>query len=134
MSDFEKVTRERVHESLIGGKTAEIGQVNVRSAGLDESWEVLHIQGKAPPFGAIKAGKILIGPEVSPLAGLVYSYEHGEPYIHQVWTDPEFRGRGLARALVAAYKDAVSKSLVMKGPFSPGGRALAKAVGAVIKR
>jgi hypothetical protein len=73
------------------------------------------------------------GGPADPLAGLAYAVEHGRPYVHHVWVDPEARGRGLSRVLFDAYRSEVSPDLVVVGPFTRAGRAAAESAGATIE-
>jgi GNAT superfamily N-acetyltransferase len=60
------------------------------------------------------------------------STEHGSPYVHHVWVDPDARGRGLSRVLFDAYRSGVSPDLVVAGPFTSGGLAAARRAGATL--
>lgn len=134
---MERVTRDRVHEALVGERVTRRDPIEVTllSAIGPEPWELIFTTGKN--YGGARAGRILIvirgGGPADPLAGLAYSVEHGRPYVHHVWVDPEARGRGLSRALFDAYRSEVSPDLVVVGPFTKGGRAAAESAGATLE-
>lgn len=108
-------------------------------SGIDEEWALVVTRGKSPPYGIVNAGRVLIvlpgSSDLSePLAGLVWAKEHGKTYVHQVWVDPEAQRRGVSRMLLDAYRSNVARTLIMKGPFSAGGEALARAAKAKMMR
>lgn len=132
---MERVTRERVHEPLMGEHIIHRDSVYITLlAGLaPEEWKLVFTRGKN--YGGVQAGRILIslGGVEDPLAGLAYAVEHGRPYVHHIWVDPEARGRGLSQVLFDAYRSEVSPELVVLGPFTRAGRAAAERAGAVIE-
>lgn len=132
---MERITRERVHEPLVGERITRREPIEISLAGIPETWDLIFTTGKN--FGGAKAGRILVvlpGREPrDPLAGLAYAVEYGRPYVHHVWVDSDARGRGLSRRLFNAYRDEVSPELVVVGPFTKAGRAAALAAGAVIE-
>lgn len=134
---MERVTRERVHEALLGERVARRDPIEVTllSAIGPEPWDLIFTTGKN--YGGARAGRILVvtrgGGPADPLAALAYAVEHGRPYVHHVWVDPEARGRGLSRVLFDAYRSEVSPDLVVVGPFTKGGRAAAVSAGATIE-
>ena len=141
---MERITRERVHETLVGEKVTRREPVEITlvpSIG-PEPWELVFTTGKN--YGGARAGRVLVGlPPRSasssssvpsdPLAGLAYAVEHGRPYVHHVWVDSDARGRGLSRVLFDAYRSEVSPDLVVVGPFTKAGRAAAISAGATIE-
>jgi hypothetical protein len=132
---MERITRERVHEALIGERVTRREPVEVPFAGFTEVWDLIFTTGKN--IGGVRAGRILIvipkGGPSDPLAGLAYAIEHGRPYVHHVWVDSEARGRGLSQVLFDAYRSEVSSDLVVVGPFTKAGRAAAERAGATIE-
>src|SRR5271167_2164678 len=134
---MERVTRDRVHEVLMGERVARRAPIEVTLlAGVGpEPWELLFTTGKN--VGGGRAGRILIvlpgSDPRDPLAGLAYSVEHGRPYVHHIWVDTEARGRGLAQVLFDAYRSEISPDLVVVGPFTKAGRAAAERAGATIE-
>jgi GNAT superfamily N-acetyltransferase len=132
---MERITRERVHEALIGERVTRREPVEVPFAGFSEVWDLIFTTGKN--YGGARAGRILIvipkgGPN-DPLAGLAYAVEYDRPYVHHVWVDPDARGRGLSQVLFDAYRSEVSPELVVVGPFTKAGRAAAERAGATIE-
>lgn len=134
-SGMARVTRARVHESLIGERLTRSVPVYVTllTALGPEEWKLVFTQGKN--YGGAQAGRILIslGGMDDPLAGLAYTVEHGRPYVHHIWVDPDARGRGLSQVLFDAYRSAVSPELVVVGPFTRAGRAAAERAGATLE-
>jgi GNAT superfamily N-acetyltransferase len=132
---MERVTRERVHEPLIGERVTKREPIEISLVGTPEAWDLIFTTGKN--FGGAKAGRILVvlpkGEPRDPLAGLAYAVEYGRPYVHHVWVDSDARGRGLSRRLFDAYRAEVSPKLVVVGPFTKAGRAAAEAAGAIIE-
>ena len=139
-SDLGEVARIRVREPLMQERIQVTEPVQVNTAGFPEVWALVVTRGKAPPYGILDAGRILVvlpdsnSLSSDPLAGLVWVKEHGKLYVHQVWVDPEAQRRGVSRLLLDAYRRHVARSLLMKGPFSAAGEALAKAARAKILR
>lgn len=132
---MERVTRDRVHEALVGERVTRREPVEVTLSGIADAWDLIHTTGKN--IGGARAGRILIvlpgsGP-VDPLAGLAYAVEHDRPYVHHVWVDADARGRGLSRVLFDAFRSEVSPNLVVVGPFTKAGRAAAESAGATIE-
>ena len=133
---MERITRERVHEALVGETITRRVPVEISLAGLPpEPWDMIFTTGKN--YGGARAGRILVvlprGGASDPLAGLAYAVEYGRPYVHHVWVDSDARGRGLSRVLFDAYRSEVSPDLVVVGPFTKAGRAAAKSAGATIE-
>ena len=133
--DLGEVARMRVREPLLRERVLATDTVYVVQAGLREPWALLVTAGKAPPYGYLDAGRVLITLEggaldSEPLAGLVWSKEHGKKFIHSVWVDPSAQRLGLARLLVEAYRHHVTPTVVFSGPFSRAGLAFARAIGA----
>lgn len=132
---MERVTRERVHESLVGEHVVRSEPVTftVLDAIGPEKWTLVFTKGRN--YGGAQAGRILIslGGVDDPLAGLAYAVEHERPYVHHVWVDSDARGRGLSQILFDAYRSEVSPELVVVGPFTKGGRAAAERAGATIE-
>lgn len=133
-SEMARVTRERVHEPLIGERITRSEPVYVTLvAGQPEEWKLVFSEGKN--YGGARAGRILIslGGVDDPLAGLAYAVEHARPYVHHIWVDPDARGRGLSQVLFDAYRSEVFPELVVVGPFTRAGRAAAERAGATIE-
>lgn len=134
-SGMARVTRERVHEPLMGERIthSETVYVTLLPALGPEAWKLISTQGKN--YGGAQAGRILIsiGGVDDPLAGLAYAVEHGRPYVHHIWVDPDARGRGLSQVLFDAYRSQVSPELVVVGPFTRAGRAAAERAGATLE-
>jgi GNAT superfamily N-acetyltransferase len=133
---MERITRERVHEALIGEQITRRIPVEISLAGLPpEPWDLIFTTGKN--YGGARSGRILIvlprGGASDPLAGLAYSIEHGRPYVHHIWVDSDARGRGLSQVLFDAYRSEVTSDLVVVGPFTKAGRAAAERAGATIE-
>jgi|SRR5271155_286460 len=133
-----EVARQRVAEPLLKERTIASDDVYVTSAGIREPWSLVVTQGKAPPYGYLDAGRVLVllpdAPlDSSPLAGLLWTKERGKKFIHQVWVDPEVQRRGLGKVLVEAYQHHISPTVVMKGPFSAAGRVFATSIGAKVR-
>ncbi|MDQ3300607.1 MAG: hypothetical protein M3619_28840 [Myxococcota bacterium] len=134
---MERVTRERVHEPLVGERIDRRDKIKITllSAIGPEPWDLIFTTGKK--LGGFPGGRILIvlsnGGVADPLAGLAYSVEHGRPYVHHVWVDSDARGRGLSQVLFDAYRSQVSPELVVVGPFTKAGRAAAERAGAIIE-
>lgn len=142
---MERITRDRVHEALIGERVVrrEPIEITLLSAIGPETWELISTTGTR--LGGVgRGGRILIGlaprragepPSAltDPLAGIAYSVEHGRPYVHHVWVDADARGRGLSRVLFDAYRSQVSPDLVVVGPFTKAGKAAALSAGATIE-
>ena len=132
---MERVTKDRVHEALLGERVTRRLPIEVTLAGIPEEWDLIFTTGKN--IGGVQAGRILIvlpkGSGEDPLAGLAYAVEHGRSYVHHIWVDPDARGRGLAQALFEAYRSGVSPELVVVGPFTKSGRAAAERAGATIE-
>lgn len=127
----------RVHEPLIDERIDWEDDVEIPLSGIREVWSIVATKGKAPPHGYLDAGRVLLlaeglGLHSDPLAGLVWTKEHGKKFIHQVWVDSSARRIGLADLLVEIYRRHVSSHVIFSGPFSPAGRALAESVGAKI--
>lgn len=133
-SAMARVTRERVHEPLLGERIIRSDPVYLTLVtGHPEEWKLIFTRGKN--YGGAQSGRILIslhGVE-DPLAGLAYSVEHGRPYVHHFWVDPDVRGRGITQILFDAYRSEVFPELVIVGPFTRGGRAAAERAGATIE-
>jgi GNAT superfamily N-acetyltransferase len=129
-----RVTRERVLEPLVGERItrSEVVSITLVPAVGPEEWRLVFTRGKN--YGGAQAGRILIslGGVEDPLAGLAYAVEHGRPYVHHIWVDPEARGRGFSQVLFDAYRSEVSPELVVVGPFTKAGRASAERAGATI--
>ena len=137
--DLGEVARIRVREPLLQERVQTTVPVRIRMSGIDEEWALVVTRGKSPPYGIVNAGRVLIvlpgSSDLSePLAGLVWAKEHGKTYVHQVWVDPEAQRRGVSRMLLDAYRSNVARTLIMKGPFSAGGEALARAAKAKMMR
>ena len=132
---MERVTRERVHEALVGERITRSEPVSITllDAIGPEEWKLVFTKGRN--YGGAQAGRILIsfGGVDDPLAGLAYAVEHGRPYVHHVWVDTDARGRGLSQVLFDAYRSEVSPELVVVGPFTKAGRAAAERAGATIE-
>jgi len=132
---MERVTRERVHEALMGEQVTRTDPVTITllDAVGPEEWKLVFTKGRK--YGGGQGGRILItlGGVRDPLAGLAYAVEHGRPYVHHVWVDPDARGRGLSQVLFDAYRSEVSPDLVVVGPFTKAGRAAAERAGATIE-
>jgi GNAT superfamily N-acetyltransferase len=133
-----EVARQRVAEPLLKERTVASDDVYVTSAGIREPWSLVVTHGKAPPYGYLDAGRVIIllpdAPlDSEPLAGLVWTKERGKKYIHQVWVDPDVQRRGVGKLLIEAYRRHVSPSVVMHGPFSVAGRAFATSIGAKMR-
>lgn len=132
---MERITRDRVHEALIGERVTRRMPIEVTLAGIPEVWDLIFTTGKN--IGGVRAGRILVvlpkGGVDDPLAGLAYVVEHERPYVHHIWVDPDARGRGLAQSLFDAYRSEVSPELVVVGPFTKAGRAAAERAGATIE-
>jgi hypothetical protein len=133
---MERVTRERVHEALVGERVTrqEDIQITLLSAVGPETWQLVFTRGRN--YGGANGGRILItlhGNLNDPLAGLAWATEYGRPYVHHVWVDADARGRGLSQVLFDAYRSEVSPDLVVVGPFTKGGRAAALRAGATIE-
>lgn len=130
--DLGAVARQRVHEPLQSERLIAAEPVQVRMSGFLESWSLLVLEGRQPPFNVVPVGRILIALSPTsyddPLAGLVWAREGARKYIHQIWVDSDARGSGVGRRLIDAYRKHVSKTVVMSGPFSPDGLAFAKAL------
>lgn len=134
--DMERITRERVHDALIGERITRREPVEVSLAGLPpEPWDLIFTTGKN--IGGAQGGRILIvlpkGGAADPLAGLAYAVERGRPVVTHVWVDADARGRGLSRVLFDAYRTEVSPDLVVVGPFTKAGRAAAISAGATVE-
>jgi GNAT superfamily N-acetyltransferase len=135
--DLGAVARQRVREGLLQERVLASDTVQVVQAGLREPWSLVVTQGKAPPYGYLDAGRVLIllpdaGLDSEPLAGLVWARERGKKFIHSVWVDPSAQRLGLGRVLLEAYRKHISPKVVLQGPFSPAGRSFAVGVGAKI--
>lgn len=132
---MERVTRERVHEALLGERITRREPVEISLVGAPEMWELIFTTGKN--IGGARAGRILIvlpkGGVEDPLAGLAYAVEYDRPYVHHIWVDSDARGRGLSQVLFDAYRSEVSPELVVVGPFTKAGRAAAERAGATIE-
>lgn len=132
---MEKVTRDRVHEALVGERITRREPVEVVLAGIPDTWDLIFTTGKN--IGGARAGRILIvlpkGGVEDPLAGLAYAVEYDRPYVHHVWVDSDARGRGLSQTLFNAYRSEVSPDLVVVGPFTKAGRAAAERAGATLE-
>lgn len=132
---MERVTRERVHEALVGERVTRTDPVSITllDAIGPEEWKLVFTKGRN--YGGASAGRILIslGGVSDPLAGLAYAVEYGRPYVHHVWVDTDARKRGLAQILFNAYQSEVSPELVVVGPFTKAGRAAAERAGATIE-
>lgn len=131
---MERVTRERVHEALVGERITRRAPVEVVLAGIPDVWDLIFTTGKN--IGGARAGRILIvlpkGGVEDPLAGLAYAVEYDRPYVHHIWVDSDARGRGLSQVLFDAYRSEVSPDLVVAGPFTKAGRAAAERAGATL--
>lgn len=129
------ITRDRVHDALVGERITRRESVEIVLAGISDTWDLIFTTGKN--YGGARAGRILIvlpkGGVADPLAGLAYAVEHGRPYVHHVWVDTDARGRGLSQVLFNAYRSEVSPELVVVGPFTKAGRAAADRAGATIE-
>jgi GNAT superfamily N-acetyltransferase len=133
--EMERVTRERVYEPLAEERVVHNKPVRVTlvaavgpervGAGLHERTQ-LRRRGCGP--GPHQSWRDRRSP-----AGLAYAVGRGRPYVHHVWVDPEARGRGLSRVLFDAYRSEVSPELVVVGPFTKAGRAVAERAGAIIE-
>lgn len=134
--NMERITRDRVHEALVGEHITRREPVEISLAGLPpEPWDMIFTTGMN--YGGARAGRILIVLPKSgvsdPLAGLAYAVEYGRPYVHHLWIDSDARGRGLSRVLFDAYRSKVSPDLVVVGPFTKAGRAAALSAGATLE-
>lgn len=130
--------RRRVSEPLLHERVVASDVIYATTSGVREPWALVVTMGKAPPYGYLDSGRVLVLLQAAdlvssePLAGLVWSREHGKPFIHNVWVDPDAQRRGLGRVLVEAYRKHVSPKVVMSGPFSEAGRKFARSVDAKI--
>lgn len=132
---MEEITRDRVHDPLKNEKITRTDDIKITllDAIGPETWKLVFTNGQK--YGGFNGGRILVtlhGDLMDPLAGLAWSIERGEPYVHHIWVDPDARRRGLTQRLFKAYKDQVSPKLVVKGPFTKGGRAAAQRAGAIL--
>lgn len=134
--DLGDVARLRVREPLQKERLVAAEPIQIRVAGARELWTLFVLNGKSQPYGLLPAGRIVVGLSKEsldhPLAGLVWVQEKRKKYIHQVWVDPSARLGGVARQLVDAYRRYITKTVILSGPFSPDGLALAKALKAKI--
>jgi len=132
--DLGEVARQRIREPLLKERIVASDTIYITQSGIREPWTILITRGKAPPYGYLDAGRVLIvlheQPDSEPLAGLLWTKERGRKFIHQAWVDRDFQHLGVGRMLVAAYVKHVSPAIVMQGPFSAAGRAFARSVGA----
>lgn len=130
---FDRIARDRVHQVLGQEREIATGSISLSTvSGLEEDWAWTVREGRLPET---TGGRLLIGIEGGwrdPLAGIVWSEETGAPVVTHLWVDPEARRRGIGRAMLDLYRRHVARDLVLSGPFSPGGRALARAAGARI--
>jgi GNAT superfamily N-acetyltransferase len=128
--------RRRVQESLIDEYISHTESITIHMSGIDDEWTLVVTTGKAPPYGYVAAGRILIAIDTAldsePLAGLLWIKEYGKKMITHVWVDPEVQGQGIGRTLVDVYKKHVSRSVTLAGPFSDAGLAFAKRTGGKI--
>lgn len=131
---MEEITRERVLEPLINEQITRTDDIKITllDAIDPEPWNIVFTKGRN--YGGASGGRILVslGGVADPLAGLAWATEHGEPFVHHIWVDPDARRRGLTQRLFKAYKAHVSPKLVVKGPFTKGGRAAAQRAGAIL--
>jgi GNAT superfamily N-acetyltransferase len=121
-----------VHTPLDDEQTVREGEIPITlipSVG-PEPWDWIATKGRRADGG--EAGRILIGDLRFPDAGLVWAREARGPVIYQVWVSPDMQHHGVGKALIDIYRYAVTDTVAIAGPFSPSGRALAKAVGATI--
>ncbi len=132
---MERVTRDRVHEPLVGERITSTQDISITllAAIGPEIWKLVSTRGRN--IGGANGGRILItlGGTQDPLAGLAWATEHGRSYVHHVWVDSDARGRGLSQVLFDAYRSDVTPDLVVVGPFTKGGRAAAERAGATIE-
>lgn len=129
---MEAITRERVLEPLVNEqitRTEDITITLIDAIG-PEPWKLVFTKGRN--IGGANSGRILVtlGGVDDPLAGLAWATERGEPYVHHIWVESDARRRGLTQRLFRAYQAHVSPELVVKGPFTKGGRAAALRAGA----
>jgi GNAT superfamily N-acetyltransferase len=132
-----EAARHRVHEPLLQERVVASDVIYATASGVREPWALVVTRGKAPPYGYLDAGRVLVlieGADLGsePLAGLVWARERGKLFIHNVWVDPDAQGHGLGRVLVEAYRQHVTPKVVMSGPFSNAGRGFARSIGAKI--
>lgn len=130
---MERATHQRVVSALLGERVMHEADVQIVMPFVGpETWKLVGTQGRNA--GGNPGGRILLtlGGTDDPLAGLVWFVERGQPFVSHVWVDPDVRGIGLSRLLFDAYRATVTPSLVVVGPFTPGGRAAATAAGAVL--
>ena len=129
---MEEITRDRVMEPLSNEQITRTDEIKITllDAIGPEPWKLVFTKGRN--YGGANGGRILVtlGGVDDPLAGLAWATEYGKPFVHHIWVDPEARRRGLTQRLFKAYKDQVSPELVVKGPFTKGGRAAAQRAGA----
>ena len=129
-----RVAEPLLHERIVHEEFVELEP----EPGFWQHWAVCFTEGRLPPYGVIKAGRILIGfdcaaaihlqdPEVA--IGLVWVVEYGKKKIVQVCVDPALRRRGVGRVLISAYRRRVSRRVYFAGPFSEAGLLFARSMG-----
>src|SRR3990167_6417130 len=132
MDPLEAAAKQRVHAPLDDERTVREGEIHITlipSVG-PEPWDWVATKGRRPD--GVEAGRILIGEPRFPDAGLVWAQEARGPVIYQIWVSPDMQRHGVGKALIDIYRHAVAQDVAIAGPFSEGGRSLAKAVGATI--
>jgi hypothetical protein len=127
---LETASKARVLQPLEGEVIEREGEIPItliESVG-PEPWEWVSTQGHNA-VGDV-SGRILLGDIRFPDAGLVWSTIDGQPMVTHVWVSELMRERGVGKALLDIYRNMVADPVVITGPFTPGGRALAHAYGA----
>jgi hypothetical protein len=125
--DYELATKRAAHLRHPGERVEQTGTIKLEVVpGMVEDWG--WASTRWTDAEGLEGGRVLLGDMDDVDASVNWTTLTGEPVIYQVWVVEDLRRLGISRKLVEVYRKLVSPRVVIAGPFSPAGRALAEAV------
>jgi len=92
--------------------------------GFEESWEVFIMKGNN--YSGNPSGRILLGYIDTPAGGIRWFEESGRAIITHYFLEEDVRNKKVVSKLLDIYKKYVSERIIITGPFSSEGRAVAE--------
>jgi len=116
-------TERAIHTPFNSEKLIATDGIRIPFGDFNEPWEVFILEGDN--YSGVRAGRILLGYQDEPAGGIKWFEEDGRPVITHYFLDEDLRGKKVISQLLEIYKKYVSDRIIITGPFSEQGKAVA---------